>query len=108
MAERTKKPNDAEINRELHRYSNIAFQLAKAVVDDSTTDTGKAAARELADQLPAMVAKARGLAEAYRADSAMLLSETRLDFSYVLAGGDAPSSIRIGWYIKEKGEAPDH
>ena len=108
MAERAKKPNDSDLNRELHRYSNKAFELAKAVVDGSTTEAAKDAARELAGQLPTMVAKARDLAEAYRADSAMLLSETRLDLAFAAAGGGIPSSIRIGWYIKEKGEAPDH
>ena len=107
MTDRAKKPTDAEINRELHRYSNKAFELAKAVVDGPATEAGKDAARELVGQLPAMVAKARNLAEAYRADSATLLSETRLDLSFAAAGGGIPSSIRLGWYIKEKGDAKD-
>jgi hypothetical protein len=34
------------------------------------------------------------------------LSEARLDLAYVAANGGIPSSIRLGWYIKGKGEEP--
>ena len=108
MVERAKKPKDAEVSREIQRFSNRTLELAKAVVDGSATAAEKAAARELAGQLPAMAAKARALAEAYRPGAAQALSEAQLDLAYVAAGGGIPSSIRLGWYIKEKGEGPDN
>lgn len=108
MAERAKKSKDPEVSREIQRFSNRTLELAKAVVDGSATDAEKEAARELAAQLPAMAAKARELVEAYRPGAAQALSEAQLDLAYVAAGGGIPSSIRIGWYIKEKGEAPDN
>ena len=108
MVERAKKPKDAEVSREIQRFSNRTLELAKAVVDGSATDAEKEAARELAAQLPAMAAKARELVEAYRPGAAQALSEAQLDLAFAAAGGGIPSSIRIGWYIKEKGEAPNH
>lgn len=105
MAEGAKKPKDAEVSREIQLFSNRTLELAKAVVDGSATDADKAAARDLTAQLPEMAAKARGLAEAYRPGAAQALSEAQLDLAYVAAGGGIPSSIRLGWYIKEKSEA---
>ena len=105
MDEPTTDPDDAERNREIHRFSMRALELAKKVVDGTVTAADQAAARELAERLPAFAASSRGLAEAYRAGAAKALSEARLDLAFVAAGGGIPSSVRLGWYIKEQGEA---
>ena len=105
MREQTTKSDDAEVNREIHRFSMRALELAKKVVDGTVTAGDQAAARELAERLPAVAATSRELSEAYRAGANKALSEARLDLAYVAAGGGIPSSLRLGWYIKEQGEA---
>ena len=107
MAERAKKPKTSDVSRDIQRFSNRTLELAKTVVDGSTTDADRNAARDLAAELPKMAAKARELAEAYRPGAAQALSEAQLDLAYVAAGGGIPSSIRLGWYIKEKGDPKD-
>lgn len=105
MDEPTTTSDDADVDSEIHRFSMQALELAKKVVDGTVTADDQAAARQLAEQLPAQAAKSRGLAEAYRAGADQALSEADLDLAYVAAGGGIPSSLRLGWYIKEQGEA---
>ncbi|MEP7215756.1 MAG: hypothetical protein ABI782_05835, partial [Anaerolineaceae bacterium] len=104
MPQRAKKPTDAELNRDIQRFSNRALVLAKAVVDGVSSDADKKAAAALAVQLPQLAAQSRDFAEAYRATAAKALADARLDLAYVAAGGGIPSSLRLGWYIKEKSE----
>jgi hypothetical protein len=103
MAEKTK---DADLNRDIQRFSMKALELAKAVVDGAASADDAAKAKDLAAKLPEFAATARELAPAYREGAMKALSEARLDLAYVQANGGIPSSIRLGWYIKEKGEEP--
>lgn len=105
MPGRSTKPTDANVNREIGAYSQRAYGLAKAVVDGTAGDKEKQTAADLANELPEQAAKAKGLAEAYRADAQRSLSEARLDLAYVAAGGGIPSSIRLGRYIAEQESA---
>lgn len=107
MDEHTTDSDDAEVNREIHRFSMQALALAKTVVDGTVTDDDQATARALAERLPALAAKSRELADAYRVGAAKALADARLDLAYVAAGGGIPSSLRLGWYIKERDEAQD-
>lgn len=104
MADSVANPSDAEVNREIQRFSMQALELAKSVVDGSATDEEKQAARALSERLPELAAKSRSLSDAYRAGAARSLADARLDLAYVAAGGAVPSSTRLGWYIKEKGD----
>jgi len=104
MPDRTKSRGDTGLSREIQRFSMQALELAKAVVDGSATEADRQEARELAEQLPLLAAKSRELSEAYRAGAAKTLADARLDLAFVAADGKLPSSTRIGWYIKEKGE----
>lgn len=103
MAEKTK---DADLNRDIQRFSMKALELAKAVVDGAATADDAEKAKELSAKLPEFAASARELAPAYRESAMKALSEARLDLAYVAANGGIPSSIRLGWYIKDKGEEP--
>ena len=103
MAEKTK---DADLNRDIQRFSMQALELAKAVVDGAAGGDAAEKAKELSGQLPEFAATARELAPAYREGAMKALSEARLDLAYVAANGGIPSSIRLGWYIKDKGEEP--
>lgn len=105
MDEPTTTADDAEANREIHRFSMRALALAKKVVDGTVTADDQAAARELAERLPALAAQSRALAEAYRVGAVKALADARLDLDFVAAGGGIPSSLRLGWYLKEQGEA---
>ena len=107
MPQRSKKPTDAELNTDIQRFSNRALALAKAVVDGLSADADKKTAADLAAQLPELAAQSRAFAEAYRAAAAKALADARLDLAYVAAGGGIPSSLRLGWYIKEKSEEQD-
>ena len=97
---------DSDLNRDIQRFSMKALELAKTVVDGTTTPEDTERGKSLAAELPEMAATARDLADAYRAGAMKALSEARLDLSYLAAGGGIPSSVRLGWYIKEKGEEP--
>jgi hypothetical protein len=104
MAKAAKKPGDADVNREIQRYSMAAFELAKKSADGSLSDEEKATAQEMAKELPDFSAKARELSDRYRPGASKTLADARLDFSYIASDGAVPSSTRLGWYIKEKGE----
>lgn len=106
MPLRAKKPADAEVNLEIQRFSNQALALAKTVVDGSSAEGDKETASEMAARLPALAAEAQTLSDAYRAAAMKALGDARLDLAFVAAGGGIPSSIRLGWYINEKGESP--
>jgi hypothetical protein len=108
MPDRTKSRTDAELSREIQRFSMQALELAKAVVDGAATEDDKQKARELAERLPGLAAKSRELSEAYRPGAAKTLADARLDLAFVAADGKLPSSTRIGWYIKEKGVEQGH
>ncbi len=103
MADSVANPSDAEVNREIQRFSMQALELAKSVVDGSATDEEKQTARALSERLPELAAKAGALADDYRVGAARTLADARLDLAYVAADGAVPSSTRLGWYIKEKG-----
>ena len=100
------KRKDADLNRDIQRFSMKALELAKAVVDGGAGKDDAQEAKGLAAQLPEFAAAARDLAPAYREGAMKALSEARLDLAYVAANGGIPSSIRLGWYIKDKGEEP--
>ena len=106
MAEKAKKPNDADVERDVQRFSRKALELAKRVVDGTSTEADAEESKALAAELPDVAATAKELSEAYRGSAMKALSEARLDLAYAAAGGGIPSSIRLGWYIKEKGEEP--
>ena len=106
MAKQAKKTKDSDVNRDIQRFSMEAFELAKGVADGSSSPESAAKAKELAAKLPDVSATAKELPDAYRAGAMKALSEARLDLSYVAANGAIPSSVRLGWYIKEKGEEP--
>lgn len=106
MPLRAKKLADSDVNLEIQRFSNHALALAKTVVDGSSAESDRATAREMADRLPELAAKAQSLSDAYRAAAMKALGDARLDLAFVAAGGGIPSSIRLGWYIKEQSESP--
>lgn len=99
--------DSAELNREIHRFSLHALDLAKKTVDGTITDADKSTARDLAAQLPALAARARELDDAYRPSANKALADARLDLAFVAAGGGIPSSIRLGHYIAEQDAAAD-
>lgn len=105
MPGETKKPKDAELNREIQRFSMQALELAKALVDGSEAEAAKKKGQTLSDGLRDFVAKARELSDAYRPGAMKTLADARLDLAFVAAGGKGASSTRLGWYIKEKAEA---
>lgn len=107
MAKRAKETGEAELNREIQRFSMRALALAKAVVDGSATDADREMARELSGQVPVMAAQARSLGEAYRAGASRALADAHLDLAFVAANGGIPSSTRLGWYMKEREAAGD-
>ena len=79
-----------------HRFSNEAFEVAKAfVAGDGDPAALKAKAAELQERLPTISSRLSSLPEAERVDANRVLSEASLDIGYVLAGGNVPSSIRL-------------
>ena len=101
MAEQTEAERNEEIELFVHRFSREAFELARAFVTGDASEGLKRQAVELKTRLPEVVARAREASEAYRPDLNLALSEANLDVEYVLAGGDRPSSIRLGHLIGE-------
>jgi hypothetical protein len=92
--------------KQVHLFSNGAFSVAKAFVDDgeATADLSAKAA-ELLARLPKMAELAKMVPEEYRPDLMRVLSEARLDLAYVQAAGKLPSSVRLGHYLREKAAA---
>ena len=97
-----KKKRSEEIASTIHAFSYEAFDIAKSFVAGSDPQPLKQRAGDLKARLPEFAALIPEAKEAYRADLNRVLSETRLDLEYVLAGGGRPSSIRLAHVIREQ------
>jgi hypothetical protein len=87
---------EEELGLVAHRFSNEAFEVAKAfVAGNDDPEELKVKATELRERLPTISSRLSSLPDAERADANRVLSEANLDIGYVLAGGNVPSSIRL-------------
>jgi len=102
MARGNGTSNDETLGREIQLFSTKAVELAKAVVDGRATDDDRQTARDLAARLPGYASRAKEMADQYRPGAMKALADARLDLEFVAAGGNLPSSARIGWYIQER------
>ena len=103
MSESSQKDNsNEEIVSSIHRYSYEVFDLAKLMVAGSDPEHLKEQALKLQSVLPEFAALKGKVDEAYRPDLNLVLSEASLDLSYVLAGGNIPSSMRLAHVIREQ------
>ncbi|MEO9256175.1 MAG: hypothetical protein ABI305_11570, partial [Tepidiformaceae bacterium] len=81
---------------------------AKAFVDgDQPAADASTNAAELLGRLPSMAELAKTVPEERRPDLMRVLSEARLDLSYVQSAGKLPSSLRLGRYLREKAASAD-
>lgn len=92
-----------DTGKQVHLFSAEAFNVAKAFVDgDQPPPEATTKAGELLGRLPKMAELAKTVPDEYRPDLMRVLSEARLDLTYVQAAGKLPSSLRLGRYLREK------
>ena len=84
-----------------HRFSNEAFELAKEYLSGKNTEDVKRRAREQQERVPQFGAWAKSAPEALRPDLNRVLSDARLDLSYILSDGKRPSSTRLHYVLSE-------
>jgi len=82
---------------EVRRFSLEAFEVAKAFVRGDAAHEAKAKAAELHERLPAVAARAQAASQD-QPDLNRVLSDARLDLTYVMAGGARPSSVRLAHF----------
>lgn len=99
------QPTDAELELEVHRFSNEAFTLAKDFVTGKDADPLKEQARSLEPRVPELAARAKTADPAYRSDLNRALSDARLDLAYVLADGKRPSSTRLHYFLSDQSQS---
>ena len=84
-----------------HRFSNEAFELAKKFLSGKNTEDVKRRALEQQARMPEFAAWAKNAPEALRPDLNRVLSDARLDLSYILSDGKRPSSTRLHYVMSE-------
>jgi acetyl esterase/lipase len=93
---------DQDLDVVAQRFSDEAFEVAKAFVAGGDSDELRARAEKLADRLPELGARVQALpAGGERAGVERLLSEALLDIRYVRLGGAGASSIRLFHVMRE-------
>lgn len=102
MANASGTSKDEALSREIQLFATKAVELAKAVVDGRATEEVRGTARDLAGDLRDYSNRARAMGDQYRASALKALADARLDLAFAAAGGNVPSSTRIGWYIQER------
>jgi hypothetical protein len=84
-----------------HRFSNEAFELAKKYLSGKNTEDVKRRAREQQERVPQFGEWAKSAPETLRPDLNRVLSDARLDLSYILSDGKRPSSTRLHYVLSE-------
>jgi hypothetical protein len=92
--------------KRVHLFSAEAYNLAKAFVSGELTgEAATAKADELLPRLREMADLAKAAPDERRPDLMRILSEARLDLTYVQSAGKVPSSVRLGHYLRERAAA---
>ena len=102
MSSAAEEAANEEIDADISRFSAEAFGLAKAFLAGDHDDALRESASGLRAKLPDVAARMQEADEPYRAGMNRALSEARLDLDYVLAGGELPTSLRLGHVIREQ------
>jgi len=98
MRLRRKDDQGEDAALEARRFSLEAFEVAKAFVRGVYPDEAKVKAAELHERLPAVAARAQAASQDQQPDLNRVLSDARLDLTFVMAGGERPSSVRLAHF----------
>lgn len=101
MFGRSKPPGEDDVALEVHRFSMEAFEVAKAFVTGQDPDGAKAKAAQLLEQVRQVAARAHTAPASSQADLNRVLSDARLDLTYVTSDGARPSSVRLAHLMED-------
>lgn len=97
-----RETEQAELSREIHRYSMEALNLAKDYVAGvEPVETLKGRADTLRERLPQEAGRAFDATTERHPDLNRALADARLDMDYVIYDGQRPTSIRLASFIDE-------
>jgi hypothetical protein len=105
MFRRRKAADGDDVGLEAHRFSMEAFGVAKTFVAGQAPEKeeAKAKAAELLERVPEVAGRAHAAPTDRQADLNRVLSDARLDLTFVISDGARPSSTRLARFRDDLG-----